>query len=169
MCPMMKTFKKPLQNLISCLSEQQYSQIPLPDKVKSGLLTWWAFLKTNNTGLPIVRDVSSPPLCHKLLTTDVSDWKKDNSSPTKVCMGCAGLDEEGEIFFTSQHFWESDNSKNFLRFGIKVSRMLDTYIRICGDSDTVSVLPKASDESENRCESGQHRLSLCQGDRIFQN
>ena len=108
-----ENFQK-LQNLISCLSEQQYSQIPLPDEVKSGLLTWWAFLETNNTGLPIVRDVSSPPLCHKLLTTDVSGWKKDDSSPTKVGMGCAGLDEEGEIFFTSQHFWESDNSKTFL-------------------------------------------------------
>ena len=94
MCPMMRTFQKPLQNLISCLSELQNGQIP--DEVQSDLLTWWAFLKTSDTGLPIVRDVTSPPLCHIVLTTNSAGWKKEDSSQTKVGMGCVSIDEEGE-------------------------------------------------------------------------
>ena len=31
--------------------------------------------------------------------------------PTKAGMGCVGLDEEEKILFTSQHCWESDNTK----------------------------------------------------------
>ena len=97
MCPMMRTFKKPLQNLLACLLELQNDHVPLPDEVKSDLLTWWIFLKSSDTGLPIIREVSSPPLCHKVLTTDAAGWKKEDSSQTRVGMGCVGIDEEGEI------------------------------------------------------------------------
>ena len=72
MCPMMMTFKKPLQNLLACLLELQNDHVPLPDEVQSDLLTWWAFLKSSDTGLPIIREVTSPPLCHKVLTTDAA-------------------------------------------------------------------------------------------------
>ena len=82
--------------------------------------------------MPIIREVSSPPLRHKVLTTDAAGWKKEDSSQTRVGMGCVGIDEEGEIFFTSQQFWESNSSKTFIDSEAKFLGCKTTTLEFAG-------------------------------------
>ena len=114
MAPMMRTFKKPFQELVCTLIESESISLPLPEEVRSDLLIWWSYLRDNGDGMPLVEELGAPPLYHKVITTDAAGWKKDSFSNSKVGLGCIGLGEEGDIIFASQHFWNSDRSRTFV-------------------------------------------------------
>ena len=108
MAPFMKSFKKPLNNMLSVLVESGQKTIPLTEEVVHDLKVWWAFLKQNIEWSPIADQWSPPPIRHKVITTDAAGWAEGEDVYTKVGVGSIGLDEEGRICLASQLFWEGE-------------------------------------------------------------
>jgi len=113
MCPMMRTFKKPLQDFLTVLIESGQEQCPWPEEVRKDIFTWWKFLLDNKEGFPIPEHVGHQPLHHKTLTTDAAGWKGGSETTLRVGMGCVGIDEEGELFFANQEFWTTERTRSF--------------------------------------------------------
>ena len=106
MAPYMRTFKKNLQTILSILEESGEESVPITPEAGKDLLVWWEFIRSNEAGVPITPEPSAPPLRHKVLTTDAAGWQQGVDAIPEVGMGCVGLDENGEIFFASQTFWD---------------------------------------------------------------
>lgn len=120
MCPLLRTFKKPLQEHIRILKEANLSSCKMASELASDLLVWAAFLKDSRNWLPISPRPSYPPLLHKTYTTDAAGWSAD-SLDKEVGFGCIGLSGEGEVIFANQSLWSlpvmgltRDSKKKFL-------------------------------------------------------
>ncbi len=120
MCPLLRTFRKPLQEHIRILKEANLSSCKMASELASDLLVWAAFLKDSRNWLPISPWPSYPPLLHKTYTTDAAGWSAD-SLDKEVGFGCIGLSGEGEVIFANQSLWSlpvmgltRDSKKKFL-------------------------------------------------------
>jgi hypothetical protein len=88
--PALRTFKKPAQNLLSILKDEEMGKIPLSQEVIDDLFFWWHFL-THLSWLPISEDVHHPPpLLYKTFTTDVAGWSADESGRGRIGAGHSG-------------------------------------------------------------------------------
>ena len=132
MIPRMRTFKKPLQDYLTSMCEAEIEEIPFPQEVINDLLVWWGFLNDSSNWIPIIPEIESPPLRHKVITTDAAGWKQNGGSESRVGMGCIGIDEEGEIFFASQQMWETENSRAFFDTSQKFLGSKTTTLEFAG-------------------------------------
>ena len=112
MCPLMRSFKRTLYELMASLSDGSVSSVPLSEEARKDLTVWWIFLKENCNGYPISEEACSPPLQYKTITTDAAGWNL-SSREGQIGMGCVGLDEDGIIFLASQWFWGDELSRSF--------------------------------------------------------
>jgi hypothetical protein len=71
MLPSLRTFKKPLQILMSQLLESEMSALPLSIEARNDLLFWWKFLHSMSW-LPIAQGECHPPLHHSSFTSDAA-------------------------------------------------------------------------------------------------
>ena len=72
MCPLMRTFKRMLYELMPFLMDGSVSSVPLSEETRKDLLVWWAFLEKNSKSYPIAEEAFSPPLQYKKIPTDAA-------------------------------------------------------------------------------------------------
>ena len=113
MAPFLRSFKFLVQSHLIALSESGQASLPLSDALKRDLLSWWAFLVDNSSGLPIPYPNSSPPLGHVTITTDAAGWSKD-SSCSLVGAGGVGLNWDGQILLACQTLWSCSSAGTLL-------------------------------------------------------
>ena len=126
MCPFMRIFKKPLNDILSKLQTGQNAREFLSEAARVDLLTWAGML-SDNCRFPIPREPTAPPLRHIHLSTDaagVAEGEKNEGAG----VGGVALDEEGEILFCYQHLWDKEmieekKDNKGARFGAKTSTL----------------------------------------------
>jgi len=108
MCPMLRSFKKPLQEQLRMMEEAGQGEMQLTEEVRADLKMWWKFLDENRGGVPIPVLERGMPLTHKTVTTstDAAGWSDNEKNA--VGMGCVVIDEEGKILCVNQTLWKGE-------------------------------------------------------------
>jgi len=86
MASYMRPFLRTTQNHLKMLLEAELSSCPMLKETRTDLLIWWAFLRDNESWLPIQDELENPPLKHKVFTTDAAGWRVEESA-TEVGVG----------------------------------------------------------------------------------
>jgi hypothetical protein len=108
MCPFLNGFKRPLNDVLGRL-QSGTERTKLDTQAKKDLLVWAGFLSDEEKWNPICHRPSAPPPFRKEFTSDAAGASKNCKE--KVGCGSVGFDQNGELFFATQFFWDN---KEFL-------------------------------------------------------
>ena len=127
LCPFMKGFKKPLNDVLSYLQNDTAITAKIPPQGKKDLLVWAGMLSDKEGSLPIPHEPCEPPLACKVFTTDAAG-NPNGETNTGSGVGGIGLNAEGKIILAFQYIWNEEmicdkkDSKG-ARFGAKTSTL----------------------------------------------
>ena len=107
LCPFMKAFKKPLNDVLSYLQNNPYNTCALSEYVINDLFVWAGMLSDVSGRYPIPHEPASPPMACKKFISDAAG-NAENSAYTETGVGGICLDENGEIILAFQHIWDKE-------------------------------------------------------------
>jgi len=105
MCPFLKNFKGPLNDMLGWLQRNPEMKCVPSDLVKNDLLVWSGFMLDKNEWKPISHMPCEVPISHFSFASDAAGMDMKRNVSEDVGVGCIGFDINGEVILTHQLFW----------------------------------------------------------------
>ena len=102
MCPFLRAFKRPLNNLLSSFGDDYDILLPVSEELVNDLRVWAAAVSYANRWSPISLEIDSPPLN---ALEFVSDAAGGLGSEEWVGVASLGLNSSGELWFLCRGEW----------------------------------------------------------------
>jgi hypothetical protein len=127
MSPVLKSFKRPLNDCLAYLQENETEKISLSKQAKRDLGVWAAFLLDEKIWNPIPPRPCAPTLSHLTFVSDAAGSDENAADGFDKGVGCLGLDENGSVILVHQTIWpegflDSQDGKG-VRMGDKTSTL----------------------------------------------
>jgi hypothetical protein len=106
MCPFLNGFKRALNDVLGSLQTGSL-KAALDKQARRDLLVWAGFLSDDEKWTPICHRPAAPPRFRKEFTSDAAGAAKNSSE--RVGCGNVGFDQDGQVFFAAQIFWDGKN------------------------------------------------------------
>ncbi len=102
LCPFMSIFKRNLNVCISKTVNTNYDSVRISPEAKKDLKVWVGFLTDPEDWIPIPTMPCSPPINHKVFTSDAGGLSNNHKDSGVASFG---VNEENEVIFCVQFIW----------------------------------------------------------------
>ena len=113
MCPFLKTFKGPMNDLLSKLQNSEGKKVEIPVQCKKDARVFAGFLLDQNPWVPIAHRPMGIPIRHMEFVSDAADFAQRGDLEELKGTGSIGFNGKGEICFAKRFFWPDELKKQW--------------------------------------------------------
>ena len=131
MCPFLKTFKGPMNDLLSKLQNSDGKNVNIPVQCKRDARVFAGFLLDQNPWVPIAHRPMGIPIRHMEFVSDAAGFTQSSTREELRGAGSIGFNCKGEICFAKRLFWPAELTKQYDEGGVSFGdRTL--FLEMCG-------------------------------------